>query len=126
VFNFDWRYGISRRHFFSGNFTYHTGRPMSIPLSSYLVDGIPVMNFSERNKYRIPDYHRLDIAFVIEGNHKRKKIWSGTWVISLYNVYFRKNAYSVFYKADAEGNLRPYKLAVIGTMVPSVSYSFKF
>jgi hypothetical protein len=84
------------------------------------------MNFSERNKYRIPDYHRLDIAFVIEGNHKRKKIWSGTWVISLYNVYFRKNAYSVFYKADAEGNLRPYKLAVIGTMVPSVSYSFKF
>ncbi len=126
VFNVDWRYGISRRHFFSGTFTYHTGRPMSVPLSSYLVDGVPVLNYSDRNKYRIPDYHRLDIAFIIEGNHKKKKVWDGTWTVSFYNIYFRKNAYSVFYQPDGSNNLQPYKLAIIGTAVPSVAYSFRF
>jgi hypothetical protein len=126
VVNMNGRYNISRRYFFSFNFTFHTGRPMSLPLSSYSVDGIPASNFSERNKYRIPDYHRLDIAFIIEGNHKRKKILDGTWSISVYNVYSRKNAYSVFFQSDGNGALKPYKLSVIGTAIPSISYSFKF
>jgi hypothetical protein len=125
VVQLSWRYGITRRHYFSGNFIYHSGRPMSVPVSFYRVDHVPVLQFSERNAYRIPDYHRLDIAFVIEGNHKRKKLWDGTWAISFYNVYARKNAYSVFYADDGEGILQPYKLSVIGTIVPSLSYSFK-
>jgi hypothetical protein len=126
VATFNWRYNISRRHFFSGTFTYHTGRPMSVPESGYLVDGVAVPDFSARNQYRIPDYHRLDIALIIEGNHKRKKILDGTWIISFYNVYARKNAYSVFFQDDGSGQLRPYKLSVIGTIVPSITYNFKF
>jgi hypothetical protein len=125
IVNIEWRYSISRRHFFSGNFTYHTGRPMSVPFSSYRVDDVPVLVYSERNNYRIPDYHRLDFAFIIEGNHKKKKILDGTWTFSVYNCYFRKNAYSVFYVDDRDDNLRPYKLTVIGTAVPSITYSFK-
>lgn len=125
VVNLNWRYNISRRYFFSGNFTYHTGRPVSLPLSSYSTDGTPISNFSERNKYRIPDYHRMDLAFIMEGNHKRKKFWDGTWAFSLYNVYARKNAYSIFFKSDNSGTLRPYKLSVIGTVIPSLSYTFK-
>lgn len=126
VVNVSWRYGISRRFFFSGNFTYHTGRPMSLPTSTYTVDGYPVSEFSDRNKYRIPDYHRMDLAFVREGNHKRKKLWDGTFVFSFYNVYARKNAYSVFFKDDGNGVIRPYKLSVVGTIIPSVIYTFKF
>jgi hypothetical protein len=122
----NWRYGISRRIFFSGTFTYRTGRPMSLPVSSYEIDGVPVLNFSDRNLYRIPDYHRLDVAFIIEGNHKRKKLWDGTWVVSFYNAYGRRNAYSVFFQDDGRGDLKPYKLSVIGSIVPSLSYSFKF
>jgi hypothetical protein len=125
VANLSWRYGISRRHFFSGNFTYHTGRPISVPRSAYSVDGVPVADFSDRNGSRIPDYHRLDLAFIIEGNHKLKKLWDGTWVISFYNVYARKNAYSVFFQRDDDGALVPYKLSIIGTIIPSVSYTFK-
>lgn len=121
-----WRYNISRRHFFAGTFTYHTGRPMSLPEASYVIDGVPAPDFSERNQYRIPDYHRLDLAFIIEGNHKRKKILDGTWVFSFYNVYARENAYSVFFQDDGTGQLKPYKLSVIGTIVPSITYNFKF
>lgn len=126
VANLSWRYGISRRIFFSGNFVFHTGRPVSLPSTVYYVDDVPIADFSERNHYRIPDYHRLDIAFIIEGNHKRKKVWSGNWVFSFYNAYARKNAYSVFFADDGNGILRPYRLSVIGTVIPSLTYSFKF
>ncbi len=126
IANLNWRYAISRRHFFSGGFTYRTGRPMSLPISGYEVDGILISNFSERNQFRIPDYHRLDLAFIIEGNHKRKKVWDGTWTLSCYNVYARKNAFSVFFQDDGTGFLRPYRLAVIGTAIPTITYNFKF
>jgi hypothetical protein len=126
VVQLNWRYGLSRRIFFSGNFVYHTGRPMSLPISGYTVDGVPVMTFSDRNKYRIPDYHRLDLALIIEGTHKRKKILDGTWVISFYNAYGRNNAYAVFFQDNGKGFYKPYKLSVVGTIVPSVTYSFKF
>jgi hypothetical protein len=126
VTNLNFRYGVSRRHFFSGNFTYHTGRPMSAPRDGYIIDNNVISDFSERNKFRIPDYHRLDLAFIIEGNHKRKKLWDGTWTISFYNIYARKNAYSVFYDEDpVTKKLEPYKLTVIGTVIPSLSYGFK-
>lgn len=125
VIQLTWRYNLSRRWFFTGSFVYHTGRPMSIPVSAYMVDHVPVMEFTERNSHRLPDYHRLDLALVLEGNHRRKKLWDGTWTLSLYNVYARRNAYAVFYQDNGKGILQPYKLSVIGTIVPSLSYSFR-
>jgi hypothetical protein len=126
IVNLVWKYNISRRYYFTGNWTYHSGRPVTTPLSGYLVDNIKVANFSERNQYRIPDYHRLDIAFILEGNHKRKKFWDGTWALSFYNLYARRNPYTVFFEDDGNGFLRPYQLSIIGTILPSLSYSFKF
>lgn len=126
VVNLSWKYSFTRRYHLTGTFTYHTGRPVSVPLSAYFYEGRQIANFSDRNQYRIPDYHRLDLAFVIEGNHKRKKLGDGTWVISVYNVYARKNAYSVFYKTSETGLLKPYRLAIIGTALPSVTYNFTF
>lgn len=131
IINLNWRYEISKRHFFTGGFTYRQGRPVTVPVSAFIVDNIPVSNFSERNQFRIPDYHRLDIALVIEGSHKRKKIWDGTWTFSIYNVYGRKNPYSVFFKEVEidfvkQTVLRPFQLAIIGVPLPSVSYTFRF
>jgi hypothetical protein len=125
VVNLTWKYNITRRYFFTGGFTYHTGRPVTLPLSAFTVDNITISSFSDRNQFRIPDYHRLDLGFVLEGNHKRKKVWDGTWTFSVYNVYARKNPYSVFFKEVKPGILRPYQLSIIGTAVPSVSYAFK-
>lgn len=126
IVNFDFRYGISRRIFFSGNFSYRTGRPTSLPEAAYSVDGIPIQSFKERNSYRIRDYHRLDIAFVIEGNHKRKKLWDGKWVFSFYNTYARKNPYALFFNPDTDGKFIPYELSIVGTIIPSITYSFQF
>ena len=125
VVQLNWKYNLSRRWYFTGTFVYHTGRPMSVPVSAYIVDHVPVMEFTNRNSHRLPDYHRLDLALVLEGNHKRRKLWDGTWTLSLYNVYARKNAYAVFYQDNGKGILKPYQLSVVGTIVPSLSYSFK-
>lgn len=126
VVNLSWRYTISRRYFFTGTFTYRTGRPITLPLTAFSYENFTVSSFSDRNLYRIPDYHRLDLGFVMEGNHKRKKLWDGTWTLSIYNVYARKNAYSIFFKEVRPGILRPYQLSIIGVALPSISYSFKF
>lgn len=125
VVNFNWKLNFTRRHFFTGSFTYRTGRPITLPLTAFKVENFTVSAFSDRNQFRIPDYHRLDIGFVIEGNHKRKKFWDGTWTISVYNIYARKNPYSIFFQEARPGILRPYQLSIIGTALPSVSYSFK-
>lgn len=126
VLNLAWRYAIRRRIFFSGNFSYRTGRPMSLPEGAYTVDGIPITDFPYRNEYRIPDYHRMDVALIVEENHKLRKKWHGAWIFSFYNVYARRNAYAVFYKKDSDGYLYPYTLSVIGTIIPSITYRFQF
>ncbi|HEX6890920.1 MAG TPA: TonB-dependent receptor [Chryseolinea sp.] len=125
VVNLNWKYNITRRFFFTGAFTYRTGRPITLPLTAFSVENFTVSSFSDRNAYRIPDYHRLDLGLVIEGSHKRKKLWDGTWTISVYNVYGRRNPYTIFFKEVRPGILRPYRLSIIGTALPSISYSFK-
>jgi hypothetical protein len=62
----------------------------------------------------------------MEGNHKRRKFWDGTWTFSVYNVYSRKNPYTIFFKDDGTGRLKAYQLSIVGTALPSLSYSFRF
>jgi hypothetical protein len=126
ILNVAWKYSLSRRYFFTGNFTYHTGRPVTIPLSAFSFENTTVAYFSTRNQYRIPDYHRLDVALVIEGSNKRKRRGEGTLVISVYNVYGRNNPYTVYFKSSGNGIPKPYQLSIIGTILPSISYNYKF
>ncbi|WP_339816296.1 TonB-dependent receptor [uncultured Imperialibacter sp.] len=120
-------YKLSRLWRFSGNFTYSTGRPTSYPIDKYVFNGIVVAQFSERNQFRVPDYHRLDIAFSVDGTNKRKAKVETSWTFSLYNVYGRKNAYSVFFsQRNSDPPVTPYKLAVLGIPFPSVTFNLKF
>lgn len=120
-------YSLTKRMSFSANFTYSTGRPITYPRAVYSIDGYIVSQYSERNQARIPDYHRLDISFTIDESLRKAKKWKGSWTFSIYNVYGRANAYSVFFKPQYNGSqTQSYKLAVVGTMFPSITYNFKF
>jgi hypothetical protein len=45
----------------------------------------------------------------------------------IYNLFGRKNAYSVFWRKDGDSQqLRPYRLAILGAIFPSISYSIQF
>ena len=125
-------YQISRRWRFSGNFVLSSGRPVTLPEQKYMFDGRQVVYYSDRNKYRMPPYHRMDISITLDENLRKKRMWKGSWTFSVYNLYGRKNPYSVFYRKDPSIQLTEktpyaiYKLSVIGVPVPSITYNFKF
>lgn len=124
---------ISDNSAFSFNFTWRTGRPITALSASYLDENTTVPVYSDRNKYRIPDYIRLDISFTIADN-----IWKNRTVdpdrrmndsanFTLYNVLSRKNAFSVFYRRPLEASVpRANKLSVLGAVIPAFTYNFNF
>ncbi len=123
--NFIGNYKFSRRFSLSLNMTYSTGRPITLPLAKYDLNGAKRLYYSERNQYRIPDYFRTDFALNIEGNHKIKKLAHSSWSVAVYNLTGRQNAYSVYFLSE-NGTVNGYKLSIFGTAIPTVTYNFKF
>lgn len=116
---------LSRRYSISANYTWSTGRPITYPVSSYWLHDQLLINYSDRNKYRIPDYMRLDLSIKLSGNLRSHKIANPNWLFSVYNLLGRKNVYSVYFLN--EGNkIKGYKLSVFGNAIPSVSFNFDF
>ena len=110
------------------NFTYKTGRPITYPVSKFTINDIAVANFSTRNQFRIPDFHRLDFSLKINFNKPEKTDgWRSNLTFSLYNLYARKNPYSIYFTQTLDGKApQAFRLATLGTIFPSVTYSFKF
>jgi opacity protein-like surface antigen len=123
-------YQIARRWRLSGNFVLSSGRPTTLPELRYSYGGEQMVYYSDRNKYRMPTYHRFDVSLTFDENLKRKRMWKGSWTISIYNLYARKNPYSIYYQRQAEdlsgGLFGLYKFSVIGIPVPSITYNFRF
>jgi hypothetical protein len=112
-------------HDFSFNFTYSTGRPFTSP-QGYIKYANQVLPFYFlRNDSRLPDYHRLDFAWNIYNPQLRDKKFKGNFAFSVYNLYGRKNAYSVFFRSE-ENLLKAYKLTIFGAPIVSLSYKFTF
>jgi len=121
-------YNMSRRWRVSGNFVFISGRPVTLPEISYQYEGQTLVYYSDRNKYRMPPYHRFDLSVTFDENLRKKRMWKGSWTLSVYNLYGRKNPYSVYYRKSTGGDSTTslYKLSVIGVPVPSLTYNFTF
>jgi hypothetical protein len=118
-------YLYSRRMSFSASYNYSSGRPVTYPVSLYKIEDIVLVEYSDRNKYRIPYYSRLDLSLKISGNLKSKKIAHPNWIFSIYNVTGRQNVYSVFFRKE-RNTLYGYMLSVFGRPIPSVTFNFDF
>ncbi len=118
-------YIFSRRISLSSNYTWSTGRPITYPIATYYVSDKLVVTYSDRNKYRIPDYSRLDISLKVGGNLKSHRIAHPYWTFSVYNLLGRQNVYSIYFKKDYL-LVRGYKLSVFGRPIPSVTFNFDF
>jgi hypothetical protein len=142
--NGEWyNFRFDRRHYLSlvvnhelnsrislgANFVYATGEAYTEASQRYQILGSsqPLIYYGARNGARLPDYHRMDLSVTIN----RKKIPNikykneSNWVFSIYNVYGRKNAYTLSYENDKNGNPIIQKWYLF-TFVPSVTYNFKF
>lgn len=120
-----YQYLYSRRFSFYADYTYSTGRPITLPIATYRVNGILIVQYSDRNKYRIPNYSRFDVSFKVTGNLRSHKIAHPNLTFSVYNLFGKENAYSVYFQKDRE-TIRGYKLSVFGRPIPSITFSFDF
>ncbi|HPH21392.1 MAG TPA: TonB-dependent receptor, partial [Haliscomenobacter sp.] len=119
-------YQYNQRHTLTLNFTYGTGRPTTAPEGSYRTPaGVPIPIYSDRNALRIPDYHRMDLAYTIGKDHKKTNKFKTSWTISLYNVYARKNAFSVYFTQTPFTAAQANRLAILGSVFPSVTFNFE-
>lgn len=117
-------YKRGRRVSYSTNLVYMTGRPITYPVSIYYEYDVPYIHYSDRNRYRIPDYFRIDVSMNIEGNLKKRKLFHSFWMINVYNLTGRNNAYTVYFK-NVEGYVKGYKLSIFAQPIITVSWNVK-
>lgn len=78
--------------------------------------------YSSRNGYRLPDYHRLDIAIQFKRSFLKA---DRTISIGIYNVYNRKNPFLLFWDQDSEGTMKLYQITLFPIM-PNISFLYSF
>ncbi len=121
-------YDLSKRWNLSTSWIFATGNPTSFPIAKYEVQGNSMYYYSSRNGNRIPDYHRLDISLTYDFKKNEHRKVKQSINFSIYNLYARRNAYSVYFKQNEDNpNItEATRLSIIGSMIPSVTYNFNF
>lgn len=118
-------YQANKKWVFSANWVYYTGDAVTFPTGKYTVDGQTVYYYTNRNDYRMPAYHRLDLGATL--SLKAKKNRTSELSFGLYNAYGRENAYTITFRDNKDD---PTKTEAVQTalfkIIPSVSYNFKF
>lgn len=127
---------LSERWSLSGTWRYHTGGRATMPIDTYYYKFANVAVYTERNGYKMPAFHRLDVSAIYDFKRNVGRRWKSQLVFSLYNVYGRKNAYSVFARTTMPYNdysdKRKDERQLSGYMmylykwVPSITYNFNF
>lgn len=121
-------YSHNKKWDFSATFNLGSGTPATFPDVRMDIQGMPVpYNSTEkRNNYRLPAYHRLDLAATMKGRQGKK--FKQEWVFGIYNVYARQNAYTVYFRQneDEPQKKEAVKLAIIGSIMPAITWNFKF
>ncbi len=121
-------YELNKRFSFSANWVFSTGNPVTYPVAKYEIQGNTLFYYSDRNSYRIPAYHRLDISATYDFKKNDRRKVKQSLNISLYNVYSRRNAYSIYFRQNEDNAYvtDAVRLSVIGTIIPSVTYNISF
>ena len=121
-------YDVSERLSMSANFVVISGTPTTFPTTRFQQQGyvIPHNVNDSRNNVRIPTYHRLDISATLQGKKNKDRRYQSEWVFSIYNIYSRRNAFSIFFRQVDNKATEAVRLSVVGNFIPSVSYNFKF
>lgn len=120
-------YQLNRSWTLGATFVFNTGHAITFPSGKYEVDGSTMFYYTERNGYRMPNYHRLDLSATYEPKKEQEKRFYSSWSFGLYNVYNRKNAYIIDFRENQHNSniTEAYKIALFG-IIPSVTWNFKF
>lgn len=118
-------YELNKKWSFSASWVYNTGNAVTFPSGKYQINGNVEYYYTERNGYRMPDYHRLDIGatWVLKKTRKSESSLN----FSVYNAYGQKNPYSIDFEQDENDPSKTNAvMTYLFTYVPSITYNFKF
>lgn len=119
------QYNFSPKLIASATWVYNTGNAVTFPNGKYTIDGKTVGYYTQRNGYRMPDYHRLDLG--LTWIRKQTARFESSWNFSIYNAYGRENAYFISFRQNEENPEQTEAVQIsLFKFIPSVSYKFKF
>jgi len=119
-------YQINTRWSVSSTFKFTSGGFVTIPEGSYVYNRAAFNYYSERNGYQIEPYHRLDVSFTYKSRKNNHRKWKSEWVYGIYNIYNRKNLYTLFTRQDYNLSSSQFNKMYLFGIVPSVTYNLKF
>ena len=109
---------------FSAMWRYNTGQALTAPSSKYEVNGRTYYYYAERNGYRAPASHRLDLSAT---HTKRLRHATRIWSFGIYNAYNRYNPFVIrFVNDEDKPSGTTTKLTAMFGIVPSISYTLKY
>ena len=111
---------------FGTNLVFQTGRPVTYPNGQYQYEDLSIASYAERNSDRLPAYHRVDVSVNYVPRKYRNKRFKGEWVLSVYNLYNRRNAAAISFGQNLETGANEATRTAIFGVVPSLTYNFKF
>lgn len=118
-------YKPGKRWIFSSTFIYSSGSAVTFPIGKYTLDGQTVFYYGDRNANRTPNFHRLDVSATLEGKSNKK--FKSSWNFGVYNLYNRKNPFSIDFKNNPDNisQTQAVQRSLFG-VIPSVTWNFKF
>lgn len=120
-------YEFNKQFSFGSSFVYSTGNAVTFPTGKYDFLGVAVPIYSDRNAARLPNYHRLDFSVTYRSKKNATRRFKSEWVLSVYNLYNRRNAFSIDFKQEeANPNITYAERSAIFAIVPSITYNVKF
>ncbi|MBO9702835.1 MAG: carboxypeptidase-like regulatory domain-containing protein [Sporocytophaga sp.] len=128
-------YELSKRVSLSSTFVYASGTPFTFATDKFEFQGIfvPYNPGGPRNNYRLPAYHRLDVAATLKSKEKVRKSkifgrYSWDLVFTVYNLYSRRNAFAITPRQNPENQQisEALRFSIFGSFVPAITYNFKF
>ncbi len=114
-------YRVNKSIALSANWVYYTGDAVTFPSGGYEINGTYVPYYTERNGYRMPDYHRLDVGFT--WYMKERKRFEHNLNVSIYNAYNRENAYTITFSENDNGEPVAIQTTLF-KIIPSITYNF--
>lgn len=131
-------YQINKKWDVGSSFVFQTGRPITLPTGRAQLEDIVYPIYKDRNNGRIPSYHRLDVSATYYPERIEGQRFYSTWSFGIYNVYGRRNAYSVYFQPKAndfgaEGaqitnffDTQAVRLSIFAIPIPFVTWNFNF
>jgi len=120
-------YEFSKKLNAAVNWVYSSGNPVTFPVGRYEYGNMIVPIYSNRNEYRLPDYHRMDVSVTYKFGVDKTRGLRSELNLSIYNIYNRKNTWMLLFSQDEENpNATIAEKVYLFPILPSITYNFYF